>query len=213
MNHSADIGQLAKALAAAQGEMKNASKTGKGNYGKYAELSEVRDTVVPFLSKHGIAIIQGTLPDGENLYVFTRLVHESGEWIEGRLPMNDRIPQKMGSEITYARRYLMAAMCGIAAEDDDDGQAATDRANKDTANLRGTHGASKAQSRAPFEQLVRDLRLTTTKEALKAWLNTNRKAIEALPETWLDEFDEAYQAHKEGLSAREPAPVNMLAAG
>lgn len=81
---------------------------------------------MPTLSKHGIALVQYTQIGSAGFYLVTRLMHESGEIIESRypLPENTEKPQQMGSAITYARRYMMAAICGITAEEDDDGNAA-----------------------------------------------------------------------------------------
>lgn len=114
------------ALVAALNEMPNVRKTGTGNYGKFAELHELIDKVRVVLAKHDLAFMQDVsgLPDGR-IGITTILVHTSGEQVAtGPLPMpapND--PQKVGSAITYARRYALMATLGLATEDDD-GQAA-----------------------------------------------------------------------------------------
>lgn len=112
----------------AQSELKNASlnKVNPHFKSKYADLAEIRDTVMPVLSKYGIALVQFTQIGSAGFYLVTRLMHESGEMIESRFPLPDNVekPQQMGSAITYARRYTMAAICGITAEEDDDGNAA-----------------------------------------------------------------------------------------
>jgi hypothetical protein len=81
--------------------------------------------VIPSLAANGIAVVQtlDSTGDGHH-FLFTRLVHVSGQWIESLCP----IPaagdmQKMGSAITYARRYSLSAICGIAADEDDDANA------------------------------------------------------------------------------------------
>ena len=118
--------ELDTALVAALAEMPNVRKTGTGNYGKFAELSELIDSVRPVLAKHGLAFSQDVsgLPDGR-IGVTTILVHTSGaRFATGPLPMPAPAdPQKVGSAITYARRYALMATLGLAAEDDD-GQAA-----------------------------------------------------------------------------------------
>lgn len=122
------LSNLTKALVKAQSELKNASlnKTNPHFKSRYADLAEIRDTVMPVLSKHGIALVQYTQIGSAGFYLVTRLMHESGEMIESRFPLPDNTekPQQMGSAITYARRYMMAAICGITAEEDDDGNAA-----------------------------------------------------------------------------------------
>jgi hypothetical protein len=122
------LSNLIKALVKAQSELKNASlnKVNPHFKSKYADLAEIRDTVMPVLSKYGIALVQFTQIGSAGFYLVTRLMHESGEMIESRFPLPDNVekPQQMGSAITYARRYTMAAICGITAEEDDDGNAA-----------------------------------------------------------------------------------------
>lgn len=118
--------ELEAALVAALAEMPNVRKTGTGNYGKFAELSELIDAVRPVLKKHGLAFMQDVsgLPDGR-LGVTTILVHASGGRVAtGPLPMPAPAdPQKVGSAISYGRRYALMATLGLATEDDD-GQAA-----------------------------------------------------------------------------------------
>jgi uncharacterized membrane protein YgcG len=122
------LSNLTKALVKAQGELKNASlnKTNPHFKSRYADLAEIRDTVMPTLTKHGLALVQFTQIGSAGFYLVTRLMHESGEMMESRFPLpeNTEKPQQMGSAITYARRYMMAAICGITAEEDDDGNAA-----------------------------------------------------------------------------------------
>lgn len=117
---------IGAALVAALAEMPNIRKTGTGNYGKHAELSEITETVRPILAKYGLGVMQEVVPlDGGHLGIVTKFVHTSGESLNvGPLPMpapND--PQKVGSSISYGRRYALMAALNLAAEDDD-GQAA-----------------------------------------------------------------------------------------
>jgi hypothetical protein len=122
------LSNLTKALVKAQAELKNASlnKTNPHFKSRYADLAEIRDTVMPTLTKHGLALVQYTQINDAGFHLVTRLMHESGEYLESRylLPENTEKPQAMGSAITYARRYMMASICGITAEEDDDGNAA-----------------------------------------------------------------------------------------
>lgn len=122
---SEKITELVKALVAVQAELDNPTKDKKNSHfgNTYADLAGYLTAAMPILSKHGIAVVQRGLP-GEpgQVVVETRLLHTSGEWIAGQLamtPAKDRDPQAVGSTITYARRYLLAAMLGMAAEDDD----------------------------------------------------------------------------------------------
>lgn len=111
-----------------QGELKNATlnKTNPHFKSRYADLAGIRETVMPVLAKHGFSIIQYTDIGADGFCLVTMLLHESGEHIQGRYPLPELLekPQAMGSAVTYARRYALSAMCGIAAEEDDDGEAA-----------------------------------------------------------------------------------------
>lgn len=130
--HSEQIGELAAALAAAQGEMTAASKDATNPHFKsrYATLASVWDAIRGPLSQHGLSVSQvlESAENGVGVAVRTLLLHTSGQWIASRyvMPITDKLtPQAMGSAITYARRYALSAIVGIAPDDDDDGNAAS----------------------------------------------------------------------------------------
>lgn len=121
------LDKIAPALAKAQAEMSNPPKTKTANVGKYkyryADLAEIIDHVRATLGKHGLAVTQ--IVDGAMLR--TLLMHESGQTLESRYDLPAQAAaQEMGSAITYARRYSLCAILGIAAEEDDDGEKAMD---------------------------------------------------------------------------------------
>lgn len=126
---------LATALAKAQGGMSNASLNKDNPYfhSRYADLASIRDATIPHLSANGLAIYHATVPivNGGGALQWTMratLVHgPSGQFITSDFPLPNTFdkPQVMGSAITYARRYTWAALCGIAAEEDDDANLAT----------------------------------------------------------------------------------------
>jgi len=131
---SEQINEIAAALVKAQGVMKNASlnKVNPHFKSKYADLAGIRDTVVPALSANGIAVVQtlDAASEGVAYCVLTRLIHTSGQWIESLCPIPAAPDmQKMGSAITYARRYSLSAICGISADEDDDANAASQPAS------------------------------------------------------------------------------------
>ncbi|ARO14408.1 ERF family protein [Ketogulonicigenium robustum] len=118
------------ALAAAQAEMGKALKSSSNPHfrSKYADLGAVMDACLPALNSHGIAVFQPALTIGDDRYIRTVLAHgESGTTIECDVPLivskNDM--QGYGSAVTYARRYGLMAMAGIAPEDDDGNAAAS----------------------------------------------------------------------------------------
>lgn len=126
---SANTPALAKALAAAQAIMKDAEKDGTNPHfkSKYSTLSAVRAAVTPPLTANGIAVTQTFDLTAEHLVIVTTMMHESGERIESKLPLKpkDNTSQSLGAAISYGRRFALAAICGVASDEDDDGE--TDR--------------------------------------------------------------------------------------
>ncbi|MCW5676262.1 MAG: ERF family protein [Xanthobacteraceae bacterium] len=123
-----NLKELAMALAKAQAEMKNATlnKVNPHFKSKYADLAEIIDTTRETLAKHGLSVVQTTLVNDGVFVLRTTLLHTSGQFIHGDypLPMVLDKPQAMGSALTYARRYSLAAIANISAEEDDDANAA-----------------------------------------------------------------------------------------
>lgn len=127
---SESIKELSAALARAQSQIKGASKDSANPYFKsrYADLASVWDACRDALTKHGLAVTQWPSAEGPRVTVETILTHESGEWISRELTITAKedSPQAIGSAVTYARRYALAAVAGVAPEDDD-GEAAEGR--------------------------------------------------------------------------------------
>lgn len=119
---SENIAELAKALAAAQGEISHAVKDSTNPHFKsyYADLASVWDAVRKPLSKSGLSVSQLPSSDGTIHWLETTLLHSSGQFLTSRTPLigcSDM--QKYGSALTYARRYALAAIAGVAQDDDD----------------------------------------------------------------------------------------------
>ena len=129
MKQSEDLDQLAKALSEAQAEMPVVAKEKSNPFfkSKYADLSAVIQGCSPIITKHGLSVSQFPDFDGEHDLLTTRLLHESGQWLEAsmRLLPIKQDPQAQGSALTYARRYAYCACLGIVADEDDDGNAAS----------------------------------------------------------------------------------------
>ena len=131
ITQSPTIGELAKALAKAQGAMTSAKKSAVNPHfkSKYADLAEVIDSIRKPLSDNSIAFTQlNTTDENGNVSVTTMLMHESGEFIGSTFSAKPQqvTVQGYGSTITYLRRYSAMAIAGLAS-DDDDGEAATSR--------------------------------------------------------------------------------------
>ena len=126
---SPTLAKLATALAIAQGQIAAAAKDSENPHFKtrYADLASIWEACRKPLSSNGIAVPQIPTSSSPNeVSVHTILMHNSGEWIAGTLTMKpaQNTPQGIGSCITYARRYALASMVGVAP-DDDDGNAAS----------------------------------------------------------------------------------------
>ncbi len=140
MNKSEQINELATALSKAQGAIKGALKDTANPFfkSKYADLSSVWEACREQLANNGLSVAQ-TPCKSEHGYVGieTILMHSSGQWISNdfAIPVTKVDAQGFGSAITYARRYALAAMVGVAPEDDD-GNAATGKVNKETGEIK-----------------------------------------------------------------------------
>ena len=125
MLKSEQINELAAALAKAQGQIEGAKKSSSNPFfkSKYADLAECWNTCREALTANGISVIQMPEEIDENgrLNITTMLAHSSGQYISSTLTMTvtKLDPQAIGSAITYGRRYALAAMVGLAQEDDD----------------------------------------------------------------------------------------------
>lgn len=127
MKTSNELSNIFKAQIEMQSELKNIAKDSKGYGYNYTSLEKLIEFARPFLAKYKLGYIQTntTLEDG-SVGVTTRLIHESGEWVEDTLTapltklakMNEY--QVAGSLITYFRRYSLASMLGIASDEDID---------------------------------------------------------------------------------------------
>jgi hypothetical protein len=136
MQRSSDrVGALAAALAKAQAEIANPEKSltativspfaraGSRTF-RYAPLSSGLDLVRKCLGQHEIATVQTTAIDRDSglIRLTTTLVHASGEWVSSDWPVcpvsETAAPQRLGAALTYARRYALFTLVGIAGEDD-----------------------------------------------------------------------------------------------
>lgn len=125
VEHSRQFEKFAEALALAQLEIEGADKDNQNPHfkSKYATLASVWDACHGPLNRQGIAILQvpGANAGGTSV-LYTWLIHKSGQWFRGewKIKPTQDTPQGVGSAVTYARRYSLAAMTGVAPKDDDD---------------------------------------------------------------------------------------------
>jgi hypothetical protein len=123
---SGHLDKLFEAKSKALGAMKNAPRTSKSHFGKYADLATVIDTIRKPLADNGLDVIQCFVPYDENyVMLVTTLGHSSGQFIRSFLPIKASLqPQQLAATATYLKRVELAAIVGCAAEDEDDGDTA-----------------------------------------------------------------------------------------
>lgn len=122
ISYTMSNGELSMALAKAQAEIEGAKKDSENPHfrSKYADLASVWDAWQKVGPKHGLSIVQFGRVREMGAVLVTRLMHTSGQSIEGEIPLLHKPDmQGLGSALTYARRYGLAAMVGICPEDDD----------------------------------------------------------------------------------------------
>jgi hypothetical protein len=211
-DQSEQIGELAGALAKAQGAIKTAGRAKDNPFFKssYADLAAIREACAEALSANALAFTQIIDFDAENRWLETTLMHSSGQWIRGRYPLRPvkDDPQGLGSAVTYAKRYALAALVGVVSVDeDDDGEAASGRAQIKNGD------ATPAPDRKAAANKWADDALTTiqdfkTGEVLSAWHKANANAIAALRG-----FNEAKHGRLVAAIQKRQSDFNVLGAG
>lgn len=153
MNQSEQINELASALIKVQANLKPVPKDSENPFfhSSYADLTSIWEAIRKPLTDNGLCVVQTNSGETcESVTVDTMLLHSSGQWIKGSLTLKaSKIkmskqnpnqveseivdPQSMGSALTYARRYALAAIVGVCPEDDD-AEGAMDRKEAPKAN-------------------------------------------------------------------------------
>ena len=123
MKSSESINELASALCAAQSQMGGAVKDSANPFftSSYADLTSVIKAIKQPFADNGLSYTQFPVSNENGMGVCTRLMHVSGQWLEGQftLPVVKRDPQAASSSLTYARRVSLSAIAGIPTADDD----------------------------------------------------------------------------------------------
>lgn len=163
---SESIELITKALVKFQSEISGVEMNAINPFykSKYADLITIIKTAKPILTKNGLAFTQLVNKDETGGVITTMLMHESGQWLAANTnyPINGK-PQEQGSAITYMRRYALAAILGIAADPDDDGEAAQkinspiDGALEEEMRNSGAEFKSKDESKAACDVYIKAL--------------------------------------------------------
>jgi len=181
--------ELAVAMAKAQAQVKTALKerTNGGFKSKYADLTSIWDACREALTKNGLSVIQRTDFEGSTIWLETMLLHTSGEHVCSRYPLRPvkEDPQGFGSALTYARRYCLAAMVGVVADEDDDGNAASGRPSQPADNARQPDRSQAA--RAFVTESIKAIGSLKTKTALDDWYAENAPKLARLKESYAEE--------------------------
>jgi hypothetical protein len=153
-NKSESIKEIATSLSGFQKEMEAVKKDSSNPFfkSKYADLSSIIAEIKAPMLKFGLSYSQ--FPTGEN-ELTTILMHRSGEWLQGtfKITPDKNNPQGIGSAITYGRRYALGAILGIATEDDDDGEKATDHNKEDSLFEKAKKAIDSATTKIRLEEL------------------------------------------------------------
>lgn len=227
------IGAIAGALAKAQAELTNPEKTlsaiirspfprEEDRTFRYASLASGLDIVRKTLSKQEVATIQSTRvePATGLIHLTTMLAHSSGEWISSDWPVctskdTEAAPHRMGAALTYARRYALFALVGIAGEDDLDAAdaisaphaavSATPRSfvKRDKAVLRRAAVLDPSSSAAFKDKMLMEIAACASESALLAWAESNLPKKSTLVEADAQMVEATYQnqLHEIGDSA------------
>lgn len=232
MNTSPELDKIAPALAKAQSVIEGAAKAKVNPHfrSKYADLAACWDACREELTSNGISVIQALKPSTEGITVQTRLQHASGQFVEDEglfLPASKHDAQGYGSALTYARRYGLCAMVGIAPEDDDGNAASKGK----TVIKNGRQGPYEAQEATPngpttpttgmWEAMDTDMQIFLTDVAANVKtllgrgkmkdaydeLESHNLEVEAKAAIWT-RFDskERSALKKEGASRHQPGP-------
>lgn len=209
-----EYGAIAKALAAAQAEMRNPAFDSQNPHfrNSFASLASVRNAVVPVLAKYGICMTQNleTTGDGKGVACTTYLTHESGQQMAfGPLvmPASKADAQGFGSAATYARRYSLMAVCGVVGDDDDDANSAVGKPAGPVAV-----GAGKGIGiHNPLGDVIPDDNAIQYADAFRVALNSGGD-VKAVHADLHNEGEELYRATWSLLNAKERAAIKKLIA-
>ena len=207
MKTSDNIEHLSTALATAQGALKNPPKNKVNPHFKsrYVDLSDGLDAIRECYSKHGLAFIQGTSIADGIIVLNTRIVHKSGQWMESDYPVGGLgRPQEMGSAMTYARRYALFSLVGVAGEDDDDGNAAQ---SAETAPVKSVKAAPKQMEPGltpdDSEKLMGVIKgamdFCETAPQLSDWATENKDKIAMLLPVHRKDLQDYYKSRRDEL--------------
>jgi len=239
---SETVGAIATALAKAQSELINPEKTltativgrnGERTF-RYASLATGLDLIRKCLGQHQIAVLQSTTVDQGRIMLTTRLVHASGEWVASLWPVchtAEVSAQMKGAALTYARRYALFTLVGIAGEDDLDAPELVQLpepphpdqppARKSGYGNGSVHrprlpSLSREESAALRDQLAQEISAIDSANALALWAHRSLPTKNTLTQADAQAVEAAYVARlkacpEEGGPSAEPSDAEHSA--
>jgi hypothetical protein len=202
---------LIPALLKAQGQLEHAKKDSTNPHfkSKYADLATVMDTVKPILQANDLVVTHQRESTESGEYLITTIWHKSGQNISSRskLMPTKADPQGYGSAMTYARRYDLSALIGLASDDDDGNEAS--KPVKGAKEVYGTHTAMKKK----YEEILDLMDGALTHDQLKEVWTKNSvhiKAIGAMDEQFAYDLNQHKEACKAKITEEE---ANQLSKG
>jgi hypothetical protein len=223
MRSSDTLIKISPALVKALSAMKGVAKDSKNPHFKndYASLEAVIESARPVLAEHGLAFMQGLGEYvGGAMTVSTRILHESGEWIESdfQMPVSKADPQGTASASTYARRYSLMGILGLPAVDDD-GEASMPRSTKpgepknpnvsvhpEGPDWWGAEGSGMSAAKAKAEGWGETLDgwlgaipMLPTMDAWQKWCRDRDEDVKKLPKGWRVQLRDELENRKKEL--------------
>lgn len=212
MKTSEQTDKIDAALAKAQADLTNPAKEAVNPHfrSKYATLDAGLNIVRECLSKNGISFTQPTRVEDSILMLETRLAC-GGQWIVSEYPVCV-FPvkhQEMGSALTYARRYSLFSLVGIAGEEDDDANAAASPTSAPkrvpTPPKPPATGMTQDESQLARDMLISALEMAETEAELLDWQEMNKATIAKLMEADRQAVRDAYGDHRQALKGKVAA--------
>lgn len=227
MRSSDTLTKISPALVSAVNSMEGVAKTTEndgfkknGKASKYATLADCIEASRTALLANGLCVIQGpgaTNTEAKTLCITTRIIHDSGEWIETDfdMPLTKWSPHEAGSATTYGRRFALMAMLGLAPVEDDDGNAASGlkveknpsiSVHPEGPDFWGAEGSGMSAAQAKKEGWgetldgwLGQIAVLPTTQAWQDWCRENAADVKRLPKGWRIQLRDELENRKKEL--------------
>ena len=216
MRTSESVTKIQASLIKAQSQMTGAVKDSSNPFFKsnYADLTSVIKAIKEAWAENKIGFCQFPISTDQGVGVLTRLMHDSGEWMEHEfvLPLPKYDPQSAGSAITYARRYALQAIAGIPAVDDD-AEMAMNRHVADTHITVTEYIAMKKlldETKSDIEKFCKAFQCDKPENIMKSRYDNAMSTLKKKKEQQNGEHDQAAEPSGEGGQIQESRPEEVL---